>query len=436
MKKYWLFIVLIAIAILFSAWVVLVYVHHDTTSLTELEPEASDLQDQPGNSITTPTNWQWRGENRNGVYNETGLLKEWPSNGPRLIWKHEGLGEGHTSVALANGKIYITGMHDDDLILFVLNLDGKLLTEKKLGKEWNINWNGTRSSVCINDGKLYIFSALGILYCLDEATLREVWKKDLLTDFDGKKVTWGIAENPLIVGDKIFMTPGGIKDNMVAMNKHTGALIWSSSGIGKPSAYCSPLYISDQSIPMVVTCVGNDIMALNAETGKLLWSFPQPSDEPVIPNIPIYSNGMILTLSSYKGGAWMYRLKDGGRSADLVWKNNEVDNQMGSAIKVGDYFYTSGFFNRFWFCVEWNTGKIKYRFRNLGECNVIFADGMLYVYSDKGTMNLLKPNPDKFELVSSFQVNQGTGPHWSHPVIHNGVLYIRHGDALLAYKIK
>ena len=263
----------------------------DTAGFSESEKEIFVAQNQTVDSVQTLKNWQWRGENRNGVYRETGLLKEWPSNGPRLIWKYEGLGEGHTSVAIAGGKIYITGMHGDILILYVFNMDGKLLREKELGKEWNINWNGTRSSVCINDGKLYIFNALGALFCLDEATLQEVWKKDLFTDFDGRNITWGIAENPLIVGDKIFMTPGGVKNNMVAMNKHTGALIWSSPGIGKSSAYCSPLYIADQSIPMLVTCVEYDIMALNTETGEVLWSFPQPSDGPVIPNIPKYNNG-------------------------------------------------------------------------------------------------------------------------------------------------
>ena len=392
-------------------------------------------------------NWQWRGENRNGVYNETGLLKEWPTEGPELLWTFEELGEGHTSVAIANGKIYCSGMHDDRLILYVFDMSGNLLTEKEVGKEWDTNWNGTRSSVCINDGKIYIFNALGTLFCLDETTLNEVWKKDILEAFDGRNLMFGMTENPLIVGEKIFMTPGGETNGMVALNKHTGELIWSSPGTGRPSSYCSPLYIGDQTIPLVVTWFEgvesskdfyeNTIVAFDAETGEMRWEQTLPSENDINPNIPIYSDGMLLSVTGYKGGAWMHRLKEGGKSAELVWHNKEMDNQMGGAIKVGDYVYASGHTNRNWFCVDWKTGETIYKTREIGRASVIYADGMLYVYhEDKGEMCLVKPNPEKFELVSKFPVTLGTGNHWAHPVIYQGVLYLRHGEALMAYRIK
>ena len=397
--------------------------------------------------VQAQRNSQWRGENRDGIYNETGLLKKWASDGPRLAWKFEGLGEGHTSVAIANENIYATGLHGDKLVLYVFDMDGKLIREKNVGKEWNKNHDGARSTVCINDGKLYIFNALGTLFCLDEATLNEVWKKDLLQDFDGRNIMWGMTESPLIVGEKIFMTPGGVKHNIVALNKNTGALIWTSPGVGTPSSYCSPLYIGDQSVPMVVTYfVGkkkegrvydNKIAAFNANTGDLLWTVSQPSENDINPNTPIYYDGMIFSIVGYKGGAWLIRLKDGGKAAEIVWHNKEMDNQMGGAIKAGDYLYASGHRDRNWFCVDWKTGKTVYKVNELAPCNVIYADGMLYCYSEAGggSMHIVKPNPEKFELLSSFKVTLGTGPHWAHPVIHKGVLYIRHGDALMAYKI-
>ena len=386
--------------------------------------------------LQAQSNWQWRGENRNGMYNETGLLKTWPANGPELLWKFEGLGDGHTSVAIANEKVYINGMHGDILKLYVFDMKGKLLTEKEIGKEWDKNHNGTRSSICINDGMLYIFNALGTLYCLDEKTLEKVWSKDLLTDFDGKNLMWGMTENPLIVGDKIFMTPGGAINNMVALNKKTGALIWKSAGEGTTSSYCSPLYISDQSVPMVVTCMLEHIIAFNADTGEKLWSFPQKNSRNIHPNIPIYRDGMILSTTGYSGGTMLLRLKDDGKAVEQVWKNPDMDNQMGSAVCIGDYVYASGHENKHWFCVDLKTGQTKYMEKNSGECNVISADGMLYVYNTKGEMLLIKPNPDKYELTGSFKVPLGTGEHWAHTVIHNGVLYIRHGDALMAYKVK
>ena len=400
-------------------------------------------------SQDTPKNWQWRGENRNGMYNETGLLKEWPADGPQMLWKFEGLGEGHTSVAIASEKIYITGMHGDRLILYVFDMKGQLLKEKEIGKEWNESWNGTRSSVCINDGKLYIFNALGTLFCLDEKTLNEVWKKDLLTEFDGRNLMFGMTENPLIVGNTIYMTPGGEKYNMVALNKNTGALIWSSPGTGLPSSYCSPLYIGDQSVPMIVTWMSalpvegaardalqdNVLAAFHAENGELLWSLTLPSQNTINPNMPMYMDGKILAATGYRGGTWLISLKNGGKEAEIAWKNAEMDNQMHGVIKVGDYLYGSGHQNRNWYCVDWKTGATKYKVAELAPANTIYADGMLYVYSERGTMNLVKPNPEKFELISSFNVTLGTNQHWAHTVIHQGVLYIRHGEALMAYKI-
>jgi len=381
-------------------------------------------------------NSQWRGENRNGMYGETGLLKAWPANGPELLWKFEGLGEGYTSAAIANGKIYITGQTDDKLMLYVLNLNGQLITKKEVGKEWDTNYTGTRCTITINDGKLYIFNSLGQLRCLNETTLKEIWKKDVLTDFDGKNLVYGMTESPLIVGDKIFITPGGVQHNMVALNKNTGALIWSSPGLGTVSAYCSPLYIGNHSVPMVVTCMMQDIIAFNANTGEVLWSHQQKNDFNVHPNIPIYSDGMIFSLSGYGAGATLLRLKDGGKNVELVWTNKEMDNQMGSAIRIGNYIYAWGHYNKNFFCVDWKTGETKYKILEIGECNMISADGMLYCYSERGTMNLVKHNPNKFELTGSFLVPYGTGAHWAHPVIHDGVLYIRHGDVLMAYKIK
>jgi outer membrane protein assembly factor BamB len=180
-----------------------------------------------------------------------------------------------------------------------------------------------------------------------------------------------------------------------------------------------------------------EIVAFNANTGEVIWSHPQINQRNIHPNTPIYSNGMIFSTTGYRGGSMLLRLKDGGKAVEEVWKNTEMDNQMGGAVKIGDYVYASGHdASRNWFCVDWKTGKTKYQQSGLSQCNVISADGMLYVYSDKGTMNLIKPNPEKYELVSSFEVTLGTREHWTHPVIHRGVLYLRHGDTLMAYKVK
>jgi outer membrane protein assembly factor BamB len=379
-------------------------------------------------------NSQWRGKNRDGIYKETGLLKQWPETGPQLLWNFDGLGEGHTSAAIADDKIYITGMIDSTGVLFVFDLQGKLLNKKAYGLEWNTNYNGTRSTVNVNDGKLYISTGRGVLLCLDEKSLDIVWSKDLLNDFDGHNLTFGMAESPLIVGDIIYSTPGGEKYNVVALNKKTGELIWSSKGIGKPSTYCSPLYIGDTEIPIIVNAIDSNLVAFNAKTGEMLWEVEQKNPNGHSPNTPLYENGLLFSSSGGKTGSIQLRLTNGGKSVETVWKN-EMDNKMGGFVKVGNYIYGSGENNRYWYCIDWKTGETKYKDNKLGVGNVIADDGMLYCYSDRGDFALVKADSEKFDIVSRFKITLGTDQHWAHPVIHKGTLYVRHGNTLMAYKI-
>jgi outer membrane protein assembly factor BamB len=362
------------------------------------------------------------------------LLKEWPEAGPQLLWHFDGLGEGHTSVAVADDKIHITGMTDSTGILYVFDLQGKLLNKKVYGLEWSANYNGSRSTVNINDGKLYIFSGRGVLNCLDGQTLNILWSKDLLSDYDGTNLQFGMTESPLIVGDVIYATPGGKKNNLIALNKHTGELLWSSAGISKPSTYCSPLYIDELGTPLVVNAIDSSLVAFNAKTGEKLWDVEQKSPYGHNPNTPIYEKGLLFSTTGGGFGSIQLRLTGDGRSVETVWKN-EMDSKLGAAVKVGDYVYGSGEKNRYWYCVDWKTGETKYKSNKVGTGNVIAADGMLYCYSERGEMALVRANPDSFDLVGKFSITMGTDQHWAHPVIYKGVLYVRHGNTLMAYKI-
>ena len=381
---------------------------------------------------------QWRND-RTGVYNETGLLKSWPADGPELLWFYDGLGEGYSSVGIASDKLYVTGMSDGKGYLFVFDINGKLLNKILYGDEWTENYFGTRATPIINDGKIYLMSGTGNLICLDEQNPDIVhWKRNIFVDFDSNNIRWGFNESPLITGEKIIATPGGKRHNIVALNKHTGELIWSSPAKGDLSAYCSPLFISDQEIPLIVTMTAEHIVGLDASTGEMLWAVENKNKNSIHANTPVYANNMILCASADKS-CTMLRLSAGGRKATIAWEIPELDNLIGALVKIGDYIYgSSSGYNaaRNWYCVDWETGKIIYRDRQLAMGVSITADGMLYCYTDKGDMALVKPTPEKFDVISKFPITKGTDPHWAHPVIYKGALYVRHGDTLMAYKIK
>ena len=387
-------------------------------------------------SLSAQNNIQWRGENRTGIYNETGLLKSWPKEGPQLLWHFDGLNEGHSSVAIDANKIYVTGMTGDTGYLYVLDMNGKLLTKKEYGKEWAESYNGSRGTVTVNDGKVYLTSGAGFLICLDQNTLDIVWQKDIQSDFGSKNIKWGITESPLIVNEKIIFTPGGEEYNVVALNKIDGSLIWSCAGEGDLSAYCSPFYIEDQQVPQVVTMTADHILGIDIATGNKLWSYEQKNRWSVHANTPVYGDNMLLCTSGYGKGSTMLRLTNGGRSVEKAWELEDIDSRIGAMVKIGDYVYGSGDNNKYWFCVDWKTGEIKYKDKSLPTGVTIAADGMLYCYSDKGDMALARITPEKFDLISQFPITLGTDQHWAHPVIYQGILYVRHGDSLIAYKVK
>jgi len=387
-------------------------------------------------SLAAQSTIQWRGENRTGVYNEKGLLKSWSQNGPQLLWHYDGLGEGHSSVAIDANKIYVTGLSDDNGFLYVLDMDGKLLNKKDYGKEWSESYNGPRGTVTVNDGKLYIVSGAGFLICLNQKTLDVIWKKDIQADFGGKNIQWGVSESPLIVNEKVILTPGGKEHNVVALNKNDGSLIWSCAGEGDLSAYCSPLYVGDQQVPQVVTMTANHILGIDISNGKKLWSYEQKNRWAVHANTPVYADNMLLCTSGYGKGSVMLRLINGGRAVEKAWELAEVDSRIGAMVKVGSYVYGSGDNNKFWFCIDWKTGEVKYKDKAFGIGVVIANEDMLYCYSDRGEMALVRATPEKFDLVSKFPITLGTEQHWAHPVIYQGVLYVRHGNTLMAYKVK
>ena len=387
-------------------------------------------------SIVAQKESQWRGANRDGIYSETGLLKSWSAQGPVKLWLHEGLGEGYSSASVANGKIYVTGMIDSIGYISVLDLNGKLLNKVKYGKEWTKSYPGTRGSVTVNDGCLYVVAGTGRVVCFDENTLKVLWKKDFKSNFNTQIVMWGIAESSLIEGNTLIIVPGSDDASMVALNKKTGDVLWKSKADLGNTSYNSPMLVKGHGDPMVVVMGGKYTVGVDLATGKERFSFPYENNRKIHPNTPLYDDGYLLLNNGYGYGSVMLKIAPDGNSVKEIWKKAEYDNQMGGFVKIGDYVYCSGHNNKYWFCFDWKTGVEKYRDKTFAPGNIISADGLLYIYTDKGELALVKPNPAKFDLISQTKVTDGTNQHWAHLVIANKVLYVRHGDALIAYSLK
>jgi outer membrane protein assembly factor BamB len=379
---------------------------------------------------------QWRGAGSTGIYKDAGLLKTWPAAGPEIIWQAEGLGEGHSSPAFANGKIYVSGELNGVGHIFCLSMDGKLSWKVPYGEEWTESYPGSRSTPVIDGNLLYIYSGKGVITCMDALTGGVKWKKDVIKDFNGKNITWGVNETLVIDGEKLFVTPGGPVNNMVALNKKDGSLIWSCKADGEPSAYCTPLLVKLPSKKLLVTHTEKHIIGVDAGNGEFLWSYEWPNQWAVHANTPIYSDGALFCFSGYGQGGVKFDLSQDGGKITKAWYNKKADSRIGGAVLVNGYIYLSGDNTRDWQCIDWKTGEQKYSSKAVSPGNIICADGMLYCYGYNGDLALVEAKPEAFNVISKFKMKSPGMQHWAHPVINDGRLYVRDNGELICYKIR
>jgi outer membrane protein assembly factor BamB len=381
---------------------------------------------------------QWRGPQRNGTYPGKGLLKSWPGKGPEMLWSFQGLGAGHGSAGIGKDKIYILGMTDTVGYLYALSNHGKLLWKKEYGPEWYETYGGPRSTPTILDDLVYFESGQGTVFCYNGNTGEKIWSVDLLKKFNAGNITWGMAESLLIEGNHLFCTPGGKENNIVALNRFTGETIWTSPGNRQPSAYCSPIYVKHNRAELIVTMTAESIIGIDAGTGEFYWQIPQFQGNKIHANTPVYSDGIIYCSSDNartNSGLAALKLSEDGKSVTLLWRNENFKNLMGGIIVNGDYIYGSMYLKKVWCCIDKFTGAILYTSDKFSDGNIIMADGLFYCYSESGELALVRADSIDFEVISRFRVPLGTDQHWSHPVIDRGKLYLRHGNALMAFNI-
>jgi outer membrane protein assembly factor BamB len=395
---------------------------------------------------------QWRGPNRDGVSKETGLLKEWPKDGPKLLWKNEMVGGGYSTPSIVGDRVYLMGDKNDQEYLMALDAKtGKEVWTTAIGKiganPKGMNYPGPRSTPTVDGDLMYVVGSDGDLACVEKTKGDIKWKKNLKTDFAGKVGQWAYAESPLIDGDLVICTPGGKEATLAALNKKTGETVWKCAvPQGDAAGYGSVMVLQTAGGHEYVQFLAGGVVGVDAKTGKFLWRYDKTKDFAATIPTPVVHGDSVFTSTS-SNGSGLVRVKAGkdAVTAEEVYYNKTKLNGIGTAVRVGDYLYATDSKNQL-VCMDFKTGEVKWSDPSVGSAALCYADGLLYVRGQGGNgfgsekpsfVALVEATPTGYKERGRFEQPQhGNRPAWPHPVVANGRLYLRDQGVLFCYDVK
>jgi outer membrane protein assembly factor BamB len=414
-----------------------------------VEPEAKKTQE----------GWpQWHGVNRDGKSLDTGLLKSWPKEGPKLLWKTTNMGQGYSSMSIGGGLIYTTGRKEkgdpgnppsekkgdivdhrpgERLFMMGIDMDGKIKWSKDVGQAFNGNhvYTGSRATPTYDNGDLYLITGLGLLGRYDAKTGEAKWTRDIQKEFKPLKMRWAFTESILIVGDLLIVTPGAEDCFMAALNKKTGKTVWKSGGFG-PAHYTSPIYVEYEGAAMIINGGGHGIVGIHAKTGKILWANNFAKGNMANVPTPSFVDGYVFWSVGYGKGSICLKLTVKGKrvKAAEAWRSKDIGTQYGGWVIHDGHIYGNCGYK--WSCVELKTGKTIWQGKGVRKGSIAFADGMLYLYSmEKGQVILAPATTKGLKHTGEFNVS-GRGWSRAHPVITGGRMYLRFDDNLYCFDVK
>ncbi len=387
--------------------------------------------------------YQWRGTHRDGIFQESGLLDHWSEEGPELLWKFEGLGRGYAAPSISKDKVFINGESEGNTYLFALDLEGKLLWKSAngfefLGEGFSSTYPGARSTPTVMGKLVYASSGMGQIACFNAKNGKEQWSVNIVDYLDGEVGYFGYSESVAVDEKHIYCFPGGPSANLAALDRFTGKIAWTHSALRDTFAYGSPVLIERSGTPMLMNTSRHHLFLVNPENGKVISSYKLEGYEydGEHCNTPVYDGKYIYFVANdIPGpGAIKLELSPDGKELKEIWRNPKILNNFGGLVAVDGSLFTTVKGNKL-VKLDPENGTVTDTLK-VATGSIIYADNKFIVYGNNGNTNMINNREGELEVGGEFKVSGGSGQHFSHPVLANGIMYIRQGDALMAYKVK
>jgi len=401
-------------------------------------------------SVASADDWpQWRGPDRTGLSQETGLLKEWPKPGPALLWQATSIGRGYSTPSVVGEHIYVLGNEglDNEFVEALSLADGKKAWATRLGNVGNPkqqpNFPAARSTPTVDGDLLYALGSDGDLACVERATGKVRWRKNLRADFGGKPGDWAYAESPLVDGEALICTPGGAEATLVSLNKLSGEVLWKCAVPGgDDAAYASAIVVDAAGVRQYVQMLKKGLVGVEAKTGRFLWRYARPTSRfganipsPVAGPDAVYAAG-----AGTGGGLVKLSSHDGSVEAQEAYFSPKLPTAIGGDVKIGNLLF--GTTASALLCVDFATGQVKWEDRALGAASLCYADGRLYLHGENGEVALVEASAGGYHELGRFappaQPKKAGDMEkaWAYPVVSNGKLLIRDHESLWCYEVK
>jgi len=358
----------------------------------------------------------WRGAEFNGISKESDWSADWPDTGPKVIWRAS-VGTGYSSFSIGQRRVFTVGNNQNQETVYCF--------EEETGAEiWHHSFacpldpkyyeGGPSATPTIDGARVYYLSRKGHLMCLDAATGKVHWQKNIAQELNAAISTWGFASSPVIRGNALFINVGSAG---TALDKETGKVLWSSGKKG--AGYSSAVPFQQDGHKALAWMTGKAVKAVAEADGTILWQHTWKTRYDVNAADPICRGNQIFISSGYNQGCALLEIRGG--KIRVVWQNKAMRNHFNSCVYIDGYLY--GFDEADLKCLDWKTGDEKWSQGGLGKGALMAADGKLIVLGGNGILTVAPASPSSFLPTARAQILGKTC--WSTPVLANGRIYCR-----------
>jgi outer membrane protein assembly factor BamB len=424
---------------------------------------------------------QWLGPQRDGVWRENGIVERFPSGGPRFRWRTS-IGAGYAGPAVADGRVFVTdrmlpkdvsnplnpfaktAVPGKERVLCLEETTGNVLWKHEYDCTYEVSYaSGPRTTPLFRDGKVYTLGTMGHLICLDAASGKPVWSKNLPEEYQAKVPLWGFAAHPLLDGKKLICLVGGKAGLVVAFDKDTGNPIWQALS-AKEIGYCPPMIFDVGGVRQLIIWEPEGVHGLDPDTGKVHWSERWVISRPSCMTIstPRHVDGLLF-LTSFYNGSMMLRLDADHQTPNVVWKSKTWKGGSGTERSdrtdtlhsiISTPFLKDGYIygvcsygqlrclkaatgDRLWETFQATSGKEE----RWGNAFIVAQGDRYFLFSEKGDLIIARLTPEGYTELSRAHILQPTNLMagrpvvWSHPAFANRNMYARNDAEIVCVSL-